>query len=576
MTRTSRTSFLFFIDSVLRLRISPAWRALLRVAIDGVEPHKLVGAERDIARTLFGDVDTIPPAARRTLVLRLGRGSGKTTITSALGVWTMMTARLDAIGPGMQAAVVTVAPSKPTAMLSVAVARELVRRVPSLERLVANDGDTSEGFSLVRPDGRRVSFVAVAASRGGTTVRGFDLLMLVIDESEFMTSNAEISPGDGYVVSDRTIVASARPRLHGPCVLISTPWPCENLTAETFDRNHGHPSTALAAVGVSTFMRPEDTRLAAEVAAALEEDPENAAREFMCVSGGAGGSRLFDSASIDAAIVEGRPLVIYAPHGAAIGCGGDLGLERDSSAIAIVSNIAGAYQLLESDEIRPTKGAPLAPGHVIRDRFAPVMRRHGARILMADAHYRQSAIEHLTALSLDFVDAPTGAQGKYDSYMFVRGLLRTGKLKIPAVPRLTAQLRAVTSTPLPGGGTKISSPRRMGAGHGDIVSALVLACWQTHEGESWIDPETARAEAQLMQMQIARWGRRGALPEGASGLDSAEYVQHVRNEAGAPPAVPEVPDGVALPHGSLVRAARGRAGTGVVPCRLVPTVPSKT
>ncbi len=26
----------------------------------------------------------------------------------------------------------------------------------------------------------------------------------------------------------------------------------------------------------------------------------------------------------------------------------------------------------------------------------------------------------------------------------------------------------------------------------------------------------------------------------------------------------------------LVRAARGRAGTGVVPCRLVPTVPSKT
>ncbi len=27
---------------------------------------------------------------------------------------------------------------------------------------------------------------------------------------------------------------------------------------------------------------------------------------------------------------------------------------------------------------------------------------------------------------------------------------------------------------------------------------------------------------------------------------------------------------------TLVRAARGRAGTGVVPCRLVPTVPSKT
>jgi hypothetical protein len=71
--------------------------------------------------------------------------------------------------------------------------------------------------------------------------------------------------------------------------------------------------------------------------------------------------------------------------------------------------------------------------------------------------------------------------------MFVRGLLRTGKLKIHAVPRLIAQLRAVSSTPIAAGGIRITSPRRVGQAHGDIVSALVLGCWAAKEGEpSWI------------------------------------------------------------------------------------------
>jgi hypothetical protein len=94
-----------------------------------------------------------------------------------------------------------------------------------------------------------------------------------------------------------------------------------------------------------------------------------------------------------------------------------------------------------------------------------------------DAHYRQSAIEHLRDIDLTFKDAPTGSQGKYDSFMFVRGLLRAGQLKLPNAPRLLAQMRAVVAVPMSGGGTRISSPRRAGGGHGDTVSALVLACW---------------------------------------------------------------------------------------------------
>ncbi|HSY20681.1 MAG TPA: hypothetical protein VK841_01120 [Polyangiaceae bacterium] len=492
--------FVRFVLEVLRLELSPAWHVLLTVAVDGTEPAELPAAEQEIARLLFGPVDEVPEDARRALVWRLGRASGKTTIAAALGVWLMLVARLDAVGPGMVPAVVTVAPSKPTAKLSVGVARELVRRVPSLERLVCEDGDTSEGFSLVRPDGRRVSFVAVAASRGGTTLRGYDLLALIIDEAEFLASNGEAAAGDGYVINDRDLYAAAKPRLHGPAIFISTPWPSENLTAELFDRNHGKPTTALAALGVSTVMRPDDERLARDVAQALASgDDDDARREYLCEPGARGGSRLFDPASIDAAIVEGRPLVIFAPEGASVGAGGDIGLERDSSAIAIVANAGGAFELLEFDEVRPTKTEPLAPGYVIRQRFAPILNRHGVSSITMDAFYRQSAAEHLDAMSLEFERAPEGAQGKYDSHMHVRSLLRTGKLKIPAVPRLIAQLRAVTSTPLPGGGTRITSPRRMGQAHGDIVSALVLACWAAREDNS--APSWATA--------LEGWAKRG-------------------------------------------------------------------
>ena len=159
-----------------------------------------------------------------------------------------------------------------------------------------------------------------------------------------------------------------------------------------------------------------------------------------------------------------------------------MGLERDSSAVAVVAEHHELVELLEFDEVRPAKGAPLTPSYVIRDRFAPVMKRHDVSSISMDAHYRQSAKEHLDAVGLSFEDAPPGNQGKYDSYMLVRAILREGKLRIPLSPRLVAQMKAVSSKPMPGGWTKITSPRRAGGGHGDVVSALVLAVWAVRSG----------------------------------------------------------------------------------------------
>jgi hypothetical protein len=231
------------------------------------------------------------------------------------------------------------------------------------------------------------------------------------------------------------------------------------------------------------FMRPSP-QLERDRAHEMAVDEENALREYDCEAGPTGGTRVFDSASVDSCVVEGRPLVIHAPKGARIGAGGDLALIRDSATIMVVSRIGDAYELLESDEVRPGKGTPLVPSGVILGRFVPVLNRHGASSIALDQHYREAAREHLLAARVKLVEAPDTNEFKLDSYMAARAIMRSGQLRLPKIPRLLQQLKNVTQTPLDRGRYKISSPRRAGQGHGDLVSALVLALWQAKTGSS--------------------------------------------------------------------------------------------
>lgn len=110
-------TFVAFCTDVLGLTLSPAWRVLLSVAIDHIDPAALSGSELPLARQLFGDIGEIPDVARKTLVLRLGRGSGKTTVSSAYAVYAALTTGLSTTGPGMRIGSVIVGPSLRTARM---------------------------------------------------------------------------------------------------------------------------------------------------------------------------------------------------------------------------------------------------------------------------------------------------------------------------------------------------------------------------------------------------------------------------------------------------------------------------
>ena len=91
--------FYVFCESVLRLKLTTGQRVICKVAFGEYDPEDLEGDERDIALQLFGGLQNVPAKAKRFVCMRLGRGSGKTTLCSAYAVYVAVCQPFK-VGPG--------------------------------------------------------------------------------------------------------------------------------------------------------------------------------------------------------------------------------------------------------------------------------------------------------------------------------------------------------------------------------------------------------------------------------------------------------------------------------------------
>ena len=163
-----------------------------------------------------------------------------------------------------------------------------------------------------------------------------------------------------------------------------------------------------------------------------------------------------------------------------VGAGFDPAFRSDACAGVIVIGVDGHYYSAATFERKPTKGTPLRPSVVTRE-FAQLARSYGAEHIVTDGFYVEAVREHVQAEKLELIEAPSGQQGKANVYMGAREQLHGGHVHIPASQqRLIRQLGDVVSKPQPGGGISITSPRKRD-GHGDLVSAFVLALWRCEE-----------------------------------------------------------------------------------------------
>ncbi len=466
-----------FCPTVLNLHLKPGQQVVAKVAFGGYNPKDLPPAEAELAREMFGGLEEVPETARRYVVLRLGRGSGKTTICSAYAVYEALTHDISMVGPGDVPYVVIVAPDKATAELSVRMAREMIRGNSALERLVVSD--TSQSITLRRPDGRLVKIEAFAATRGGSSIRGRTIIAFIFDEAEFFTSNAESGGGRDYAVNDRDIFRALKPRLlpRGKGMLISTPWPVETLMGELFEENWGKPKSAVAIKAPTILVRGDEPHIRQMVDDELAKDPENARRELFCEIDGLFAGEFFDTNALSGAMDSSTefPAKFNPKWPVAVGC--DLGFTRDSSALVVVQFDGKYYRTVFIEELRPRPGNPLKPSAVI-EKFSVITKSYGSSSIIADGYYREVLKEATAKYNLNIIDAQEGTKGKAEAFQRTRSVLHDGLVRIPDSAlgrRMVQQAKLVTSKPSPGGTVTIKVPRKIGLGHGDIVSAWVLA-----------------------------------------------------------------------------------------------------
>lgn len=476
MAKQAVLPFFMFCEQVLKLKLRPGQRVLAKVAFGDLQPKDLSGEELELSIKLFGGVMEVSQQQKRFVLMRLGRGSGKTTLIAAYACYRMVTADISLAGPGSVPYFIIIAPDKPTAEICVRMAREMIKDVPALERLVV--ADTAQKVVLRRIDGRLVQLEAFAASGKGSNVRSRDIMDFLFEEAEFLTSNAD---GErDFAVNDEDIFRALKPRLMpgGKGILISTPWPVETLMGRMFERNWGKPFDAVAIKAPTTVVRDEP-HIQAIVEEEIAKDPDNARREFFCELDGFGGGDFFEPNSLHASLVstEVRPYPgRYNPlWPCAVGC--DLGFTSDSSAIAVVQFDGSYYNAVYLEEMRPRVGQPLKPSVVIK-RFAQIAKDFRVSGIVADGHYRESLKEHLEEYKLSVFNAPEGSKGKSEVFQRTRAVLHEGLVTIPenkVGQLLVQQAKLVTSKPSPGGMVTIKIPRKVGLGHGDLVSAWTLA-----------------------------------------------------------------------------------------------------
>jgi hypothetical protein len=460
---TQRVGFLDFLVSPVfcDLHLSP-----LMTAVAGASE----GAPVSGSLSAYFGREVPRRAAPRTVAVRAGGRAGKTSrLLAPKALHAAWTTPLPTLQHGEVASALIVAPDMKLARQALSFVVGYADRSPVMRDAIVGK-PTTDSVTLERPDGKRVRVEVLAATRGGRAVRARTLVFAGMDEAAFFYAE-----GTG-VVNDQDVYDAVYPRVvpGGQVWVVSTPWLKGIGLLETLIE----AGSTDAALAVSAGTRPlnptwdPDGRIEREMRAA---DPEKAAREIDGVPLSGSAASFFEPDAIDRAVDRALTVPRRAAPGEQITAGGDFAFRRDSAALAVVHRDGRTMRVGDLYELRPVQGAPLKPSDTVRAFAARLLTHAGLQYLVADGHYRETVYEFLSESGLSFKLAPASPA---DAFIKARAAFREGLVRIPNHPRLIAQLKSVRGRENPGGGMSIMLPRD-GTGHCDLVSALVLALWES-------------------------------------------------------------------------------------------------
>lgn len=527
--------------------LEPGQRVACLVAFDGVDPVDLSAEGRVLARQMFGDVDRIEAARRAIIVAVCGARGGKTYVFGALRLLHLaLTVDISMLAPGEVASGPLIAPDMDLATQALRFVQGAIASHPALRKMVLGKPDAAESIDLIR-DGRIIEIVVRSASGKGRTGRGRSLFGAVMEESAFFHDK-------DYAVNDAEIFRAITPRLLPGAQLIvsSTPWAQVGLLFDLFVANHPNPEcagadasmlgeesdidpgTAIAFHAPTLLLRSSET-IRAMVAREYALDGDNAAREYGAQFMSASAETFFDAATLAKCIDASLALPTMPLPGDEVTSGGDLGFSKNSSALVIahrrdviektkdpdtgkdVETTVNRITVADIREKKPQEGAALKPSEVCKEFTTAIAAHHGS-FLMADGHYKATAIEHLTDAGLAFVEAPVKPA---DAFIATRAAMREGRVKLPNHGRLLKQLRETMAKRGSAGTITIVLPKWKTGEHGDIASAFVLAVYQA-AGERVPAPKPIPGTTEAFEAEAAasREKRRAAVRNRYEGGDS--------------------------------------------------------
>jgi hypothetical protein len=484
-------------------------------AFCGITPSPAVGAIVDASEGTEVELDDaacrrifrcarleLPRVARRLVVVGAGGRGGKTSrLLAPKAIHAAWTVPLPTLAAGEVAVSLLIAPKRRLARQGFAMVKGIIARSPVLSAAVVDETRGAMlSITLQRPDGTRVRIEVGSADRGGQDARAYTLVFCGMDEAAFFYAD------DSYTATDADIFDAAFQRIvpGGQLWIVSTPWIDGVGVMEAYIASDwGTHVNALVAARIGTRELNPTWDPDGEIERAIRARPggdEIADREILAIPLAKGSSSFFDPAAIKAAL-ERMP-----PESKAIGsgAGADFGHTSDASALAIVNRYIGdVFAALVASEIASSSGQLPSATYTS---FADVLTARAVKSFAADGHYKETVREAFAKRGITYVEAPEGNEGKAITYLHTRDALVEGRLCLGTLPpaeraRLAAQMRGVISKPMEGGRFKLTSPRRRLAdvlkgtatgGHGDSVSALVLALWRAGVGQAARTPESMR------------------------------------------------------------------------------------
>ena len=455
--------------------------------VDACDDERLFGVElTPRQRELLATVE----AGQLLHVWALGRRSGKTLQAGLVALWTCL------LRPELRTHVrrreriysVAVATNLRQARIFVEQARSVVEASPLLAPLVESASDDEIIF-------RNGTVLAAfpCTSRGG---RGWPLACLLLDEAAHMLDTEGNQAAEPVYRSLAPSVAQFG--TDARVIVASSPFGTDGFFADLYATvEKGDLPDALCVQAGTMAMRPGFATAALELE--RRRDPDGYRAEYEAQFVAAGGAYL-DAARMQEAVSRRGELPasqVVSPVAAV-----DLAFVGDSSALVIVGrdhDDGERLRLVLARSWTPQPGKPLSFGATL-DEIADACLAHGVRAVYLDQFNAASAREHLQRRGLHPSVVTTTAVSKSAMFADLKQRLYEGALDLYEHPELLAELRRIETVTTPGAASV--RIRRLGSSHGDLATALALAC-------SRLRGTGRRATISIAGTVPARGGRRG-------------------------------------------------------------------